>query len=98
MEARKLSMADSFARWSEKLREGRHVVESVVDAVRDLDDPDVWRPIRWVQSAAEEGEDEHGVRLCAEHVLRPEGLVNILAVALQPASEAAGRWRSFRSE
>lgn len=98
LEARKMSLADSFAQWSEKLREGRHVVENVVDAVRDLDDPDVWRPIRWVESAAEEGEDQHEVRLCAEHVLRPDGLVNILAVALKPASEAAGRWRSFRSE
>jgi len=98
LEARKMSMADTVARWSEKLREGRQVVESVVDAIRDLDNPDVWTPVRWVQSADEAGEDEHEVRLCAEQVLRPEGLYNILAVAFQPASEAAGRWRSFRSE
>ncbi len=98
LEAQRLSAADALARWSQKLREGRQVVESVVDAVRDLDDPTVWRPVRWVQSVAEAGEDEHGVRLCAEAVLRPEGLYNILAVAFQPASEAAGRWRSFRSE
>ena len=95
LEARKLSSDEALSKVSDKLREGRRIAESVVDAVRDLDDPTIWRPVRWVQSVAEEGEDEHEVRLCAERVLRPDGLTNILSVALQPASEVAGRWRPF---
>ena len=94
-EARKLNEADRLAQITQSLQDGRRVVEDVVEAVRDLDDPSVWRPVEWVASADEEGEDEHAVRLCADRVLRIDGLTNILSVALSPASEVAGRWRPF---
>jgi hypothetical protein len=94
-EARRVSEADRLAQITQSLADGRRVVEDVVEAVRDLDDPDVWRPVKWVSSDAEEGEDENEVRLCADRVLTPEGLSNIISVALFPASEVAGRWRPF---
>jgi len=95
MEARRGTEADQLAKLTESLQDGRRVVEDVVEAVRDLDDPTIWRPVRWVTDSDEEGEDEHGVRLCSDRVLRVDGLTNILSVALSPASEVAGRWRPF---
>ena len=94
-EARKLGELDRMAKVAESVQEGRRVVEDVVEAVRDLDDPNIWRPVKWVETEAEMGEDEHGVRLCAERILNPQGMSNILSVALFPASEVAGRWRPF---
>lgn len=95
LEAQRRSEAEQLAQWTKSLQDGRRVVEDVVEAVRDLDDPTIWRPVEWVASVEEEGDDEAGVRLCAERVLRLDGLTNILSVALMPASEVAGRWRPF---
>tara|TARA_R100001440_G_scaffold7515_1_gene14692 strand:+ start:2140 stop:2709 length:570 start_codon:yes stop_codon:yes gene_type:complete len=95
MEARRMSDEERAEKWQRSLENGKRIVRDVVEAVRDLDDPNVWRPVLFVDGPEDEGEDDSGVRLWIDRVIRIDGLSNILSVALSPASAVAGRWRPF---
>lgn len=71
------------------------VAKSVITHVQDFDDPEQWVPVRWVDSPEEEGDHDDHVCLCAERVIRSDGLANILQATLAPASEVADHWRPF---
>ena len=96
LEARKQSEQERLDTLAETLQKSQRVVRAVVTHVQDLDDPDVWHPVTWVDTDDEEGDDEEGVRLCLERVLRIDGLAAIMSAALAPAQEVAGLWGPFR--
>jgi hypothetical protein len=96
LEARKQSEQERLDTLADTLQKSQRVVRAVVTHVQDLDDPDTWHPITWVDTDDEEGDDEDGVRLCLERVLRIDGLAAIMSAALAPAQEVAGLWGPFR--
>jgi len=91
LEARKQSEQERLDTLADTLQKSQRVVRAVVTHVQDLDDPDTWHPITWVDT-----DDEEGVRLCLERVLRIDGLAAIMSAALAPAQEVAGLWGPFR--
>jgi hypothetical protein len=93
---RKQSEQERLDTLADTLQKSQRVVRAVVTHVQDLDDPDIWHPVTWVDTDDEEGDDEDGVRLCLERVLRIDGLAAIMSAALAPAQEVAGLWGPFR--
>ena len=95
MEAARLSDEEQRAQIDSMIGQSMTVAKSVITHVQDFDDPENWVPVRWVDSPEDEGDKDDHVCLCAERVIRSDGLANILQATLAPASEVADHWRPF---
>lgn len=95
LEARKLSAEDTHRHLIDAYKQAESVARDVIVSVRDIDDPEIWRPVIWVDDRNQQGDFPEGVKMYMQDIVHETGLMNILTVALNPASEVAGRWRPF---
>lgn len=95
MEAQRLTAEQQQQQIDSMIGQSMSVAKSVITHVQDLDNPEKWIPVVWVDSPDDEGDHDDHVCLYAERVIRSDGLANILQATLAPAVEVAEQWKPF---